>query len=490
MTATALLETALAKANAEGRNNAGFWLACQLRDARLDRAEAEAVMRDYAAAVPQHGRDPYTAGEALSTLKSIYKTPPREPAPGTGPRRSRKQVKQAKLRQAFALPAPRPADPGPELKKLQDWLAKLQPFDGSPAAAYLEGRAIPPDLARASGAMFHPAWPFKHKADEHKWRRFPAVVYPLRDLDGKLVTASGRRIEDAPDFSKVTTASRRGAGLFWTPGARTDEGPILLVEGPADALSLAACGFPAVARVATDFPPWLPLWAAFRPLDIAWDTDTPGEGATQRVADACARTGAKCYRLRPPEGTGKDWNDALQAIGADALRNYLEDALGSQTAPQLADPAKTAAQEPRIAPAPAPDVSEDLPDLLPGEAEILALLDAGLVTQDAAEAVLSDIFAGRPTPEPDRQAPPPSTQWQSAFADRLPDPEPAAVDELRGRILSALKNTRALRPGETVSDPERYAAREAADALSPYPALAIGARTRLKHLGVSLPAAT
>ena len=134
-------------------------------------------------------------------------------------------------------------------------------------------------------------------------------------------------------------------------------------------------------------------------------------------------------------------------------------------------------------------MSEDLPDLLPGEAEILALLDAGLVTQADAESVLSDLFAGRPTPEPDRQAPPPSTQWQSAFADRLPDPEPAAVDELRGRILSALDHSRALRPGETVSDPERYAAREAADALSPYPALAIGARTRLEHLGVSLPAA-
>ena len=121
--------------------------------------------------------------------------------------------------------------------------------------------------------------------------------------------------------------------------------------------------------------------------------------------------------------------------------------------------------------------------------KIVPILDAGLVTQDAAEAVLSDIFAGRPTPEPDRQAPPPSTQWQSAFADRRPDPDAATVDELRDRILSALEHSRALRPGETVSDPERYAAREAADALSPYPALATGARARLAHLGVSLPAA-
>ena len=103
--------------------------------------------------------------------------------------------------------------------------------------------------------------------------------------------------------------------------------------------------------------------------------------------------------------------------------------------------------------------------------------------------MLSDIFAGRPTPEPAQLAPPPSTRWRSAFADRLPDPDAAAVDELRDRILAALEHTRSLRPGESVSDPARYAAREAADALSPYPALAIGARTRLEHLGVSLPAA-
>ena len=32
------------------------------------------------------------------------------------------------------MTAPRP-DPGPDLKKLQDWLKGLQPFDGSPAAA-------------------------------------------------------------------------------------------------------------------------------------------------------------------------------------------------------------------------------------------------------------------------------------------------------------------------------------------------------------------
>ena len=43
--------------------------------------------------------------------------------------------------------------------------------------------------------MFHPAWPFKNKTDESQWRRFPAVVYTAAPALGKLVTASGRRIE-------------------------------------------------------------------------------------------------------------------------------------------------------------------------------------------------------------------------------------------------------------------------------------------------------
>ena len=489
MDAAALLSRALEKANTDGRNNAGLWLACQLRDARLDRAEAEAIMRDYAAAVPQHGRDPYTAGEALSTLAGVLKTAPRDPPPGSGPRRSRRQVQASALRRTFALtPEARPAvnNPPASDRTLREKLKGVQPLADSPGAAYLEGRGIPLDLALATNVRFHPAWPFTNK--EGEWRNFPAVVYPMRDLAGELHAASGRRIANdaaAASFIKCTTLGGRRDSMLWTPGARESD-PVLLVEGPMDALSLALCGYPAVARVATDFPPWLPRWAAFRDLYIAWDTDVTGEGKTQAVADACARTGAKCYRLRPPEGTGKDWNDALQAIGADALREYLENAIG---APQAGGLPKTAAQEARTAPAPPADVSEDPPDLLPGEAEILALLDAGLVTQDAAEAVLSDIFAGRPTPEPACPAPPASTQWESAFADRRPGPEPAAVDELRDRILAALEHTRALRPGESVSDPERYAAREAADALSPYPALAIGARTRLAHLGVSLPRA-
>lgn len=75
------LDKALAQARPGKRNEVGFWLACQLRDAGLQRAEAETVLLDYAARVPQGG-DPYTVGEALAALQSAYSGGRREPARG------------------------------------------------------------------------------------------------------------------------------------------------------------------------------------------------------------------------------------------------------------------------------------------------------------------------------------------------------------------------------------------------------------------------
>src|SRR5262249_27065306 len=69
---------ALAQAHYRTRNATGFWLACQLRDNRYDRHEAESAMRAYAASVGQEGH-PYTEGEALASLRSAYLRPAREP---------------------------------------------------------------------------------------------------------------------------------------------------------------------------------------------------------------------------------------------------------------------------------------------------------------------------------------------------------------------------------------------------------------------------
>lgn len=74
-----------------GRNNAGFWLACQLRDHGLPLSEAQVAMRLFVLHCPA-GERPYTPAEAQRSLNSAYAAPAREPLPPS-----------------VAAPAPRPA---------------------------------------------------------------------------------------------------------------------------------------------------------------------------------------------------------------------------------------------------------------------------------------------------------------------------------------------------------------------------------------------
>jgi hypothetical protein len=77
-----LLKSAL-RLSGDGRNKAGFWLACELRDNKYTESEAATVMRRFCNSVgpsDQKGRDePYTESEALASLEQAYSTPPREP---------------------------------------------------------------------------------------------------------------------------------------------------------------------------------------------------------------------------------------------------------------------------------------------------------------------------------------------------------------------------------------------------------------------------
>jgi AAA domain/Bifunctional DNA primase/polymerase, N-terminal len=64
----------------DGRNATGIWLACQLRDDRLDDATQETRMLEYQREVEHAGPHPYTEREALASLAQARKRPPREPA--------------------------------------------------------------------------------------------------------------------------------------------------------------------------------------------------------------------------------------------------------------------------------------------------------------------------------------------------------------------------------------------------------------------------
>ena len=66
-----------------GRNDAGFALACQLRDNNYTESAASLVMRDYASRVSAFNtkgqNEPYTEKEALTSLRKAFERSPRQP---------------------------------------------------------------------------------------------------------------------------------------------------------------------------------------------------------------------------------------------------------------------------------------------------------------------------------------------------------------------------------------------------------------------------
>jgi len=244
------------------------------------------------------------------------------------PRMSRGERGRRHLRQVCGLPpapivkqapnadmaAPIAATAATAERKAQDWrrhLDGLRPLPDTPGAEYLARRGIPAELARAAGARY-----------SLDWYGRPAVVFPVRDLEGRLVAAQGRHT-DGRDDPKARSAGPIGAGLFSTPDA-LDADPVILAEAPIDALSLAAAGYPAVALCGTAPRPWMPPVLSWRRVLLAFDADEAGDKAAAEWT-AALRYGTRCERLRP-EGA-KDWNALLLAAGPDALRAALAPAI-------------------------------------------------------------------------------------------------------------------------------------------------------------------
>jgi predicted P-loop ATPase len=77
-----LVSDALNQIHFEGRNNAGFWLACQLRDNGYDKGPAELQMRNYVSRCPSVNTkgqtEAYTDAEARASLRAAYGSPARE----------------------------------------------------------------------------------------------------------------------------------------------------------------------------------------------------------------------------------------------------------------------------------------------------------------------------------------------------------------------------------------------------------------------------
>lgn len=184
-------------------------------------------------------------------------------------------------------------------------LERAAALAGTPGEEYVERRGIPRAVADAAGVRYEPDFAGR-----------PAVLAPLHDRSGALTAVHGRYLHNLRGQDKMLTVGRKGGAISTLQG-----GPLIVVEGLFDALSLAVCGYPAVATIGREIP-WLAQAAAGRDTRIAFDATRPGNEDASRLA--ALLPGSK--RLLPPPRC-KDWNTALVKRGAHGVRRWLRDSL-------------------------------------------------------------------------------------------------------------------------------------------------------------------
>jgi hypothetical protein len=179
---------------------------------------------------------------------------------------------------------------------------------GTPGEAYVERRGVPCAVAEAAGVRY-----------QHDFAGRPAVLVPVRDRSGALTAVHGRYLYNGRGENKMLTIGRKGGAISVLDGAA--RGPLVVVEGLFDSLSVAVCGYPAVATIGREVP-WLPEAATGREVFVAFDATRPGEA---EAAHLLARVPG-ALRLPPPPRR-KDWNTALAKLGAAGVTHWLRASL-------------------------------------------------------------------------------------------------------------------------------------------------------------------
>ncbi len=229
-----------------------------------------------------------------------------------------RECSRVALRRAFVLEEPKPKGEPATAATWREYFDKAAPVAGTPGEAYLASRGIPERIASASGVRFLSTLYGR-----------AAVVFPFQQ-SGAPVAFQARAIDGKSDAHRAQGPKSDGAFLT-APDALQRE-VIVLCEAPIDALSLAACGVPAVALGGTAAPDWIAKACAFRRVLLAFDSDqnNAGEEAAQKLAPLLQSRGARVARLQPyraPDETKSDWNAMLQAHGARLVQCHLRDEL-------------------------------------------------------------------------------------------------------------------------------------------------------------------
>jgi hypothetical protein len=185
-----------------------------------------------------------------------------------------------------------------------------QPLAGTSGGRYVERRGVPLKIASGCGVRF---------AEDFAGR--PAVVAVLRDADDQVTSIHGRYLHTRRGQSKMLTIGP-GNGLVSLPGGWRAE-PLILVEGLFDVLSLATCGYAAIATIGRRSN-WLAKAVQGREVWLAFDAGRPGEAEAARYA--ADLHGATVRRLPLPPRC-QDWNTALRKRGPSEVGRWLHEQL-------------------------------------------------------------------------------------------------------------------------------------------------------------------
>lgn len=195
-----------------------------------------------------------------------------------------------------------------DLERLAAWQRALP---GSPAEEYLRRRRIPLEVAQAVGAGFLPdGEAMGINADGKPTGYGPRVVVPHTLPGGEVVNLYGRSIDPDADKSIKHRHLPLPKGMLNT-AALDLPGPLWIVEGAFDCLSLMAAGVQKVVAIfgLAGFD-W--RWIGRQDLVIATDADQSGEKAAQQLLVEAAYRGLKAHRFQIPAGH-KDLADAWVA---------------------------------------------------------------------------------------------------------------------------------------------------------------------------------
>ena len=297
-----------------------FGVNCDTGAFHCHRCDARGKLTDFWEKRPDHdagnrAQRAHTALNRAFALPTAPNLPARQPKPKTA-RETPSNAQQASAQRSNAQ----------RWREIYDGAGELANTAG---AKYLQGRGVALAVAALSGVRFARNYPGTGAA----------VLFPIYDGAGELCAVSARAIEGNATraggqksvgtfgaswraFEPITTGSdvSTGSGRAWTAFDRAL--PALIVcEAPIDALSLASCGFPALALIGCSAPKILYRVTALRRVLMATDADDAGDKAAQVLAATLSPYGAKCERLRP-DGA-KDWNEMLQALGRAHLSDWL-----------------------------------------------------------------------------------------------------------------------------------------------------------------------